>query len=142
MKKLFCLFLIVLLVLPSAVFAEDPDPIIGCWYLYYDKTSTPEMESAFPGSDKVVCVYLFHENGVVYVTGATITGTTGEPEFSSCGKWEKTDYQYKVSLIGMGEGRSFIENDSLFIEVQENTGMYMKFYKLYPFNPYKDYVRK
>lgn len=142
MRKMFCLLLIVCLLIPSAVFADDTDPIIGCWYAYYDKAIAPEMESAYPDADRYYSVYLFHENGLVYCGGAKIAGTTGTPEYGSCGKWSKADYQYNVGVIGLGEGNAYIDGDSLFVEITDSNGYYMRLRKLLPFNPYQDFVKK
>ena len=142
MKKLLCFLLIVSLFVPSAVMADAPDPIVGCWYLYYDKAATPEMESAFPGFDKVICVYVFSDNGIINVTGASISGSSGTPEYSPAGKWVKDGDTYRISLIGYSENAlSYCENDSILLNINDSN-FYMKLKKLYNFNPYQDYVAK
>ena len=142
MKKLFCL-LLVLLFVPIVAFSDDLDPIVGCWYMYYDKAKTPEMESLFENYDKLISIYIFNESGVVYIAGASIAGTEGTPEYTPAGKWEKTGDSYRVSLIGFVENAlSYCEDDSLLISPDESTGAYMRFKKLYYFNPYQDIVRK
>ena len=141
MKRFFCL-LFVLIFFPVVSFCDGLDPIVGCWYMYYDKVFTPEMESAFPGVDKTICVYVFSENGTINLTGAQVVGAEGTPEYSVGGKWEKSGGSYLVSIIGYGECKSIIENDSLLLEIESAPGYYMALRKMYPFNPYKDYVRK
>ena len=142
MKKLFCLLLVLLLV-PFSSLAEDPDPIVGCWYLYYDKSVTPEMESAFPGYDQLICIYIFSESGVVNVTGASVVGSVGTPEYSPGGKWKKTADCYSISLIGFAENAvSYLEDDSILLCISESNNYFMRLKKLYSFNPYQDYVAK
>ena len=142
MKKLLCILLIAVLLLPSAVLADDPDPIVGCWYMFYDKNVAPELEPSYPGLDLYYSIYYFHESGVVYCGGVQISDTAGTPEYSSCGKWKKTDYQYEIGIIGLGEGKAFIENNELYSEIPGANGYYMRLHKLIPFNPYQDFVRK
>lgn len=143
MKKLLCFLLIVSLFVPSAVIADDPDPIVGCWYLYYDKSITPEMESAFPGYDKLICIYIFSDSGVINLTGASIVGSVGTPEYTPGGKWVKDGDHYKISLIGFAENAaSYCENDCILLSIEGTNGICMKLKKLYNFNPYQDYVMK
>ena len=141
MRKLLCL-LLVLLFVPLVSFADDRDPIVGCWYMYYDKSVTPEMESAFPGYDQLICIYIFNESGVVNVTGASVVGTVGTPEYTPAGKWSKDGDHYKISLIGYAENAiSYCENDCILLNINDSN-YYMKLKKLYNFNPYQDYVAK
>lgn len=142
MKKLFCILLIVALLLPSAVFADDPDPIVGCWYMYYDKSVAPEMESAFENADIAVSFYFFNDSGVIYALNAQIVGKDGTSAYVPSGKWSKADYGYNIGLIGYGESSGFIENDSLLYEIPNAPNYYIKLKHLYSFDPYKDYVRK
>lgn len=142
MKKLLCVLLIVALLLPSAVLADETDPIVGCWYLYYDFSLYPELKSLFPDYDKLICVYWFSESGVIYGAGATIVGTEGTPDYSAAGKWSKSGDSYTIGFIGSGECSGLLEGDSLFYEADGYPGCYMRLNRLYPFNPYKDLVRK
>lgn len=141
MKKLFCLLLVLLLV-PLVAFSDEQDPIVGCWYIYYNKSITPEMESIYPDCDICFTIYVFDNSGVVYASNSIILGTAGKSEYSTAGKWEKTESGYNIGLLGVGEGNAFIENDYLLLAVQNTSDYYAKFRKLYNFNPYKDYVRR
>ena len=141
MKRFLCL-LFVLVLFPVVSFGDDPDPIVGCWYMYYDKAFTPEMESAFPGVDKMICVYVFSENGTINLTGTQVIGADGTPEYSVGGKWEKSGSSYMVSLIGYGKCKTLVDNDCLMLEIESAPGYYMVLKKMYPFDPYNDYVRK
>lgn len=142
MKKLLCVLLIAVLLLPSAVMAEETDPIIGCWYIFYDKAIAPEMASAFSGSDIALSVYQFSSSGIVYAINAQVIGTDGTADYSSAGKWVKNDSDYTVSIIGIGECPSFVQDDSLYLQIPGVDSFFMKLKKLYPFDPYKDYIRK
>ena len=140
MKRLIAFVMILSLLIPAAAFADDPDPIIGCWYLYYNRSAAPEMESAFPGVDQVPGVYIFYDDGVIYELGIQLVGKTGEPSYVSCGKWEKSGSRYSVSIIGISQGDAILDGDSLFTQVQDN--YYFKLHKLLPFSPFTDLVVK
>ena len=142
MKKLLCILLIVALFLPSAVLADETDPIVGCWYFFYDMAVTPEMQSAFPEYDKLIGIYWFSESGIIYGLGLQIVGTDGTPDYSSVGKWTKSGDSYIIGLIGTPECSGILEGDSLFYEANGYPGCYMRLNKMYPLNPYKDLVRK
>ena len=139
MKRFLCL-LAVLMLFPFVSFSEETDPIVGCWYLYYNKSTTPEMESSFPGSDIVISIYQFSDSGIVYEMTTQVVNKDGTSSYSSAGKWAKNDYGYTVSIIGLGESTSYIQDDSLLLQIPNAASYYMKLKKLYPFNPYKDYV--
>lgn len=138
MKKIICV-LLVLLLLPIIAFADDE--IVGSWYWYFDKNCYPELASNYEDSDFIMCIYTFWADGTVSLTDNVVKDKVGDPSFGASGKWEKDDSVYNVSLVGLGVGNCFIENDYLYI-LMESPDKYAIFRRMIPFNPYTDYVRK
>ena len=116
MKRFVCI-LFVILFLPVVALADSPDPIVGCWYMYYDKSVAPEMETAFPDADIAVTLYFFNESGIIYAINSQASGAYGSAEYASSGKWVKNDYGYTVSIIGFGECTSYLQDDSLLLQI-------------------------
>lgn len=138
MKKLITVTLILALLLPAAALAEDPDPIVGAWYLYFDSNVMPEFVQNF-GYDFVVCVYLFMKDGTILTTETDILNGSSQPMFGAAGKWSKEAKDYKYSIVGLGEGKLFIDDERINLQLNA-TNTYMQLRKLYPFNPYQDYL--
>ena len=138
MKRLITIILILALIIPAAAIADDRDPIVRAWYMYYNKFDAPEMESAFKGMDQQSGIYFFYEDGVIYISSIAISGKEGTPGYVSCGKWEKVNDKYIVSIMGIGQGDAIIEGDNLLINIQDN--YYLILHKLIPINPFTDYV--
>ena len=109
MKRLITIILILALIIPAAAIADDRDPIVRAWYMYYNKFDAPEMESAFKGMDQQSGIYFFYEDGVIYISSIAISGKEGTPGYVSCGKWEKVNDKYIVSIVGIGQGDAIIE---------------------------------
>lgn len=141
MKKLLALILIVVLAVPASALAADQDPIVGSWYMYYEKSLSPEFADLFQNSDFVVCVYIFTEDGSIVCTESDITGKSGNPIISAAGKWSNENGEYSYSIVGLGTGKALIDEESILVQLQ-NSNLYMKFRKLIPFDFYADYVTK
>ena len=142
MKKLLAVILIMGLILPAAALAEDPDPIVGSWYLLYDKSLFPEMASTFNGSDIAISVYWFMENGTIMSTENSITGTSGAPSFITAGRWSKSVDSYNYGVIGLGEGTALVEDDKILLSLPGSDGYYMVMHRMIPFDPYHDYLMR
>jgi hypothetical protein len=142
MKKILSLILILALIIPVFATAAERDPIIGCWYLYFDKESVPEMAGAFDNSDLVLTMFICGSDGIIHFCAFREKDGTGETEYSVGGKWEISGSKYQVSIIGIGSGESYIEDDYLYINVSDSPKYYMRLRKLYLFDPYSDYIFK
>ena len=140
MKRLIAIILILALAVPAAALADDRDPIVRAWYMYYNKLDAPEMESAFKGIDQQSCIYFFYEDGIIYISSIAISAKDGTPGYLSCGKWEKVNGKYNVSIMGIGQGDALIEGDNLLVNIQDN--YYFILHKLIPINPFTDYVTR
>lgn len=142
MKKIIALFLICIMTISGSAMAESPDPICGAWYIVFDIALYPELESSLNGFDKLIGIYEFGADNVISCLEIDAKDRKGTPNYNIVGKWSKENDTYKYSIIGMGEGDAFIEDDCLFISVQGNKGYYMKYRRMEPFNPYVDFSIK
>ena len=139
MKKLITIILAVALILPTAALAEKLDKIIGSWYMLSDRTVVPE--TTFGPQPLIIGVYSFMEDGSILITQCSIDGNDGNAVFAVGGQWEKQKSDYHFKLQGYGEGKAYIKDNFLFIQMA-GTNIYMKLRKMEPFNPSKDYVKK
>ena len=142
MKKLITLILILALALPAVAMADDVDPIVGGWYLFYDNTKYPEMSSNFGNYDYVFSVYFFSQDGTVYLLESDIKDGTSTPVFMSAGSWKKTEglRRYAYKLIGFGEGIIQLkESGEMYLSAQDQS-VYLHMRWVSPFNPYQDFV--
>lgn len=142
MKKIIALFLICIMTIYGAAMADSHDPICGAWYIIFDIALNPELESFLNGFDKIIGIYEFGADNVVSCLEIDAKDRKGTPIYNIAGKWSKENDAYKYSIIGMGEGDAFIEDDCLFLSVQTNNRCYMKFRRMEPFNPYVDFSFK
>lgn len=141
MKKLLCVLLIAFLLLPSAVVADDPDPIVGCWYVCLDiKDATKELQEA--GYLYGIFLLVFCEDGSIMSCSSEFkssSGTQTEPTY--VGKWEKNGSEYKTSIIGNGENRAFFEDDLLYVCFLNNV-QYHGLRKMTKLNLYNNIYKK
>ena len=137
MKKLITIILILAMLLPAVVLADDLDPIVGCWYMYADKNIIPEFMSFYADADSELSVYYFLENGSVMLLDNIVTNGTGTPTFTPLGKWEKSGQDYKFSLLQLGEGTLRVSGDEMYLPAQ-GSNMFMIMRRIICFNPYKD----
>jgi len=140
MRKLITITLILALLIPAAALADDQDPIIGCWYLYYDAYIYPEFASTYGNVESEVSIYYFLPNGSIMLLDNPIKGESSTPTYSGCGRWQKTDNGYTYSLVGLGEGDARITDNGVELQLPGST-VYMVMRSLIPFNPYADYIR-
>ena len=137
MKKLLALVLILALLLPAAALAEDP--IVGHWYMLFDKEAAPEFASTFGNSDFVIMVLSFLSDGTVFQSESDVIDKTGTATANPAGKWEKKGSKYEYSVLVLGSGAAMIEDGYLILQIQESD-IYLRLRKLEPTDFYKDYV--
>lgn len=135
MKRLIAIIMIMALLVPAAALAGEP--IVGTWYMLFDKSVTPEIADLFQGYDLIVAAYSFMENGTVILTENDILNGNSEPHTGGSGKWEKKQTNYSYSIIGLGSGEAYVKDDMIYLEAQN--GVYLKLRRMIPFNPYQDY---
>lgn len=142
MKKLLIVFLIVSLIVPTVSFAVDPsDPIIGNWYIMFDKFASPELAPNFSENDLIFLVYSFFNDGTILQSEIDIKDKIGTPFSGAAGKWEKSGNGYSCSIIGLGSVNALIENGELLLHMP-NSNFYLRFRKLVPLDAYNDYIYK
>ena len=141
MKRMFCLLLALLLV-PLVAFSDDQDPIVGCWYIFYDSYVAPEMSSIFPGTDKSLSILFFNKDGTVYDLYAEIVDDNCTPEYAVAGKWQLINDLYVFSIIGTGRRIVTVTPDALYVKLPDADDLCITYKRMYTFDPYTDYVRK
>lgn len=119
--------------------ANGQDPIIGAWYMFYDKAVTPEMATSFGDYERIIAIYTFLDDGSIATLEQDVLNGSGEPQYVSAGKWEKNGQNYKYSIIGFGSGILRVYYDYILLQINEST-YYMKLHKLMPMDPYHDYI--
>lgn len=139
MKKLLAIILILAMLLPSAVLAADPDQIVGYWYFYLDGNKYPELMKNLGDYDSLIDMYYFAEDGTVMVLENAMKDTSGTPKFTSQGKWEKILFGYNFSIIGLGDGKVTVKDDSMELTLPNYNGLKMRLRKIIQFDPYSDY---
>lgn len=141
MKKLITIILILAMLLPAAALAEDRDPIVGSWYMLYDKSLYPEMAANFSNTDLIIMIFSFQEDGTVIVTENDITNGVSKASGAVAGKWEKGDPLYKYSILGMGQGDAYVDEGCIYLNIgTEDQRGYFRMRKMEPMNPYADYI--
>lgn len=141
MKKLITLLLILALALPALALAEEPDPIVGGWYLFHDNSKYPEMASNFGNNDYVFSIYFFSTDETVYLLESDIKDGASTPVFMSAGTWQKAEgeLKYNCKLIGFGEVIiQLTKSGEMYLASQSGVYLHMKW--AFPFNPYEDFV--
>jgi len=120
MKNLFCVLLIVALILPSACFADDPDPITGAWYIMLDYSEYPQSPET-NGKNYMFYILVFEESGTISGMSAESTVTTGLfGSASAVGTWSNVNGKYTVNLIGVGSNSAEFDNDRLLVQMTPN----------------------
>ena len=141
MKKCFCLLLAVLMLCPVLSMADDPDPIIGVWYLCVDinDTTTELIEKGYTYS---ISILQFSADGQIVGSSVDFKPGSGESQTPSyLGKWEKDGNQYKTSLIGNGIDKAFFEDGVLYVAIFNQT-QYYGFRKMQNFDIYWNIIKK
>ena len=93
MKKLIATILILALLLPAAVLAEDP--IVGQWYCLFDFEKNSELASLAPGYARVIDVYFFASDGTIScLEGSVMADGSITANFTPAGKWSKDGNKY------------------------------------------------
>lgn len=105
MKKLITVFLVLALLLPAAAGADDPDPILGRWVMYWDTVPmNKEYNNGEPLMSFLVLDYnlFIYEDNELYFTQNSIkkdgTFKSEWPEYH--GYWlPKDDGTYSLRLL-------------------------------------------
>ena len=149
MKKLICLLLVFVLVLPVVSFAEDPDPIVGCWYVVFDVNQFPESyQKAFKQNIHIrdtvfeTHVFWFTEDGEIYNSIANFRSRQSEAAGSPIiGTWSKGENGKYTTVISstISLNSAYIEDGVLYAKYLSD--YYIPFRKMYPLD-FKTDIRK
>ena len=116
MKKVFCVLIAALLLLPGLSVADSPDPITGTWYVY---------SGIVDGSDGVYYdfnTFHFTPDGLVYSSRYDVSadGTTTVQDYHAVGIWRHENGTYFINLAMQGEQETVIENGTMLVPVNES----------------------
>lgn len=149
MKKLLCL-LLVLCMFPFVSLADDPDPIVGFWYVIYDVSQYPEdMQAAFRENIHIrdslyeTHVFWFTENGEIYSSTTHFRTHQSEANGSGIiGTWSKGKKGKYTTVISstISLDSAYIENGILYAKYL--TDYYVAFRKMEPLDFSKDLRNK
>jgi len=119
MKKLLALILI-LVFLPVVSFADDPDPIVGAWYIMLDYNEIP-VSAETAGKEFMFYIVFFDESGTISaVSGESLTSTGLYASGSAIGTWSKSGEKYTANMIGIGSNSAEISGDRLYLQMMPN----------------------
>lgn len=121
MRKLITIILILAMLLPAAALAEDPDPILGRWCMYWDtRPMNEQYNNGKPMMSFLVLDYnlYLYEDNVLYFTSSSMKkdGTFKEEWPAYEGFWlNKGDGKYSVKLLSGTYDAEFDENGRLLV---------------------------
>lgn len=143
-KRVLSLILIAALALAAAPsLAEDPDPIIGSWYMVMNVDNLSSPIPNFAEYTRLIQVLSFEEDGLITnfeVDWKTdYTYTINGP--SVVGSWAPdTKTHYSAELFGVGSTTIYLTNGMLYITFDNNT--YFGFRKCEDFSFTADMTNK
>ena len=143
MKKLITVILILAMLLPAAALAEDPDPIVGSWYIMLDIKGSI-LEQAFPEDAlRFISIMTFTEDGKILYGEQDYygSGKIDAPQPAIYGKWEKNGSKYGISILAKGTDQAFIEDGLLYVAAF-NEGIYFGYRKMEALDLYDEVYRK
>lgn len=139
MKRLLCIILVFIL-LPVLAIAENPDPIIGSWYMMINIKGSP-LEATAPDYTRTIIILTLEESGNVILSEIDFKGEKLETNTPMvCGEWKKNGSEYSISIISTGTVRAFINKELLHIDLY-NSGIYFGLRKMEPLDLYTDISR-
>lgn len=127
MKKLITIILILALALPALALAEEPDPIVGVWYVMFDYATYPGSADQTGGRSYMIYIMKFDTDGSISAvsTEAMQTGTF-QSQGSKVGTWEKGENGYTLNVMGMGRNKAELSDGTLLVQVMENAWYVMR----------------
>lgn len=126
MKKLITITLILALLLPVAVLAEAPDPIVGAWYMMLDYRQGPQTAET-KGKKLMILIMIFEEDGTLSWITSDSDETNGiVVQGETVGTWSRNGNNYNVNIIGTGTNRAELTDDRLLVEVMQNAWYTMR----------------
>ena len=119
MKRLIALILAIVL-FPVVSLSEEPDPIVGAWYIMLDYNEIP-VSAETAGKDFMFYIVFFDEDGKISgVSGESLETTGLYANGSGVGSWSNVDGKYTVNMIGVGSNSAELSGDRLFLQMLPN----------------------
>lgn len=137
MKKLIAVFLLLVLIVPAAVSADEQDPIIGCWYICIDTNDTSKdiVDEGYVYSSMI---FVFTPGGQILYQNADFKESSGtSSDVTYIGKWNKKDNDYIVSIVSVGENKALL-SDNILAACIFNSKQYIILRKMTSLNMYND----
>lgn len=142
MKKLITAIIALAMILTAVpALADDPDPIVGAWYIHFEIPGSP-VESQFPDISRFVCIFTFEEDGTVtsYEADYNRDGSTALSNGPNVvGRWTRTANGYSVSWMGVGTNPAYLREDDLYV-ICLSPGVYYRAHKMTLGDWYTDIV--
>lgn len=132
MKRALALILSALLILAAVpALADDPEPIVGVWYL--------DMEPTDNSGARILWVYIITEKGDIYLNMNffPVKGDPADPLMYRPGSWEKTDADTYVlhGWEGADPAYVMVSGDTLVMPLS-STESYYTFRRMEPMTSY------
>jgi len=137
MKKIAVLILALALIL-SAVpsVAEDPDPIVGIWYILLNVADGPQ-NPLYQDYTCLMMILNFEPDGRIWYSEQDYLPADSvavDPYIS--GEWSRTEEGYNTKLMSLGEGPAYLKDGLLYVKVMPN--VYYVMHRMTPANWYSD----
>ena len=115
MKKLITVFLILALLLPACSVADDPDPIVGCWYIYSGIVDDADVYFEFH-------TFVFTSDGNIFSSKYDVSkdGITSLTDFKVIGMWSNENNDYYINIGFKGAEKLILDNDTIFFPVTDS----------------------
>ena len=122
MKKLIAIIMIIALLLPATVLADNPDPIVGAWYIMLNYNDMPyEDKSGSEGKNYMIYVMIFEDTGAISgISGESLQGIGFYGSGTPIGTWVNAGGKYTASVTGIGVINPAIEGDRLIVQMTTN----------------------
>ena len=110
MKRLLCLFL-ALVLFPLVSLANDHDPIVGCWYMYFVSSDYPFLENQ---NENMIALFIADDNYVLKNVNITFNedGSVETKDYIA-GQWKNENGVYYFSIFGDGTKEVSLDGDVL-----------------------------
>lgn len=142
MKKIVALalaFLLLAAVLPAA--AEEPDPIIGCWYADMETEDGPQSSDT-QDFTRYIVVVAFEPDGTIIMFEVDFSGKTLKYNGKVVGEWEKTGSGYQTKVLGVGKYDAQLNQDqNELLAAILAPGVAVRWRKMIHMDWYEDLVR-
>ena len=121
MKRILTVLLILALILTAhAAMADDTDPVVGSWYIFFNFVDGTAPISI--GIDYSVIVFTALEDGSVWSMEIDYTGENAEMigPFKTDG-WTNNAGKYTVCVVPGVSGAAYLQGSNLYVQLSDGT---------------------